>query len=65
MNQVYHDDPQSFKGKFGADGLKDLMGWQDVEQFKTRDQISKDANTAKDASTIRAQEAIGKEAVSC
>jgi hypothetical protein len=62
MNQVYHDDPQSFKGKFGADGLKDLMGWQDVEQFKTRDQISKDANTAKDASTIRAQDAVGKEA---
>jgi hypothetical protein len=62
MNQVYHDDPQSFKGKFGADGLKDLMGWQDVEQFKTRDQIAKEANTANDASTIRAQETLGKEA---
>jgi hypothetical protein len=62
MDNVYRQDPQSFDGKFGKDGLQQMRAWQDVEQYKTPEQIAKDANTANDPSTRRAQEALGNEA---
>ena len=62
MAHEYQQDPQSFDGKFGKDGRRQLREWQDVDQYKTKEMIAKDANTANDPSTIRAQDALGKEA---
>ncbi|MDQ6703925.1 MAG: phage tail tip lysozyme [Pseudomonadota bacterium] len=62
MDQVYRDDPQSFDGKFGAGGLRQLRAWQDVDQFKTPEMIAKDAATANDPSAIRARKSLADDA---